>query len=216
VSRLLILNPNRSLPVTEAIARVAAALLPTGSFAVEQIDAGPAVIEDEETSLRAAELVCDHLSSRRSAYDGFLVACHGDPGVERAGHITEKNVWGIGAASFRAAAARGGDFGVITLGQQLVERKWRQLETCGLACRCVAVEPTHTGVLHYVAAESPALGPYLEAGRRAIERGAGALVLGCAGMAPAARALELEFGIAVVEPVEAGIREAVPAATRAG
>jgi Asp/Glu/hydantoin racemase len=52
----------------------------------------------------------------------------------------------------------------------------------------------------------------VDAGRRAIARGATVHVLGCAGMAPTARALERELGIAVVEPVEAGTREAAPAA----
>ncbi|HEY3945047.1 MAG TPA: aspartate/glutamate racemase family protein [Solirubrobacteraceae bacterium] len=211
MTRLLVLNPNSSLPVTEAIAQVAAASLAPGSFAVEQIDAGPAVIEDEETALKAAELVCARLRSRRAQYDSFVVACHGDPGVEEAARITEKRVCGIGAASFRAAAARGGDFGVITLGPELVERKRRQVARCGLASHCVAIEPTHTGVLDYVTAQRPVLTPYLYAGRRAIERGATVLVLGCAGMAPAARALEQELDVTVVEPVEAGVREAVSA-----
>jgi allantoin racemase len=213
VTRLLIVNPNSSRPVTEAIAAVAEASLAPGSFAVEQIDAGPAVIEDEETARRASELVCERLRARRSQYDSFLVACHGDPGVEEAARITEKRVCGIGAASFRAAAARGGDFGVITLGPDLVARKRRQVARCGLAFQCVAIEPTHTGVLDYVTAQRPTLTPYLDAGRRAIERGASVLVLGCAGMAPAAKALERELGVAVVEPVEAGVLEAAPATT---
>jgi allantoin racemase len=213
VNRLLILNPNSSLSMTAAIAGVAAASLPAGSFVVEQIDAGPAVIEDGDAASRAAELVCDHVRSGRSWYDGFVVACHGDPGVEEAGRITGKSVCGIGAASFRAAAACG-DFGVITLGAALVQRKWRQLAGCGLASRCVAVEPSHTGALDYLGAEAPVLTPYLYAGRRAIERGARVLVLGCAGMVPAARQLELELGVPVVEPVDAGIREAAPAAAR--
>lgn len=211
MTRLLILNPNSSLPVTEAIAHVAAACLPAGSFAVDQVDAGPAVIEDEETALRAAELVREHLRSRRFHYESFVVACHGDPGVTEAAQITGKRVCGIGVASFRAAAARGGSFGVITLGSELVERKWRQVAGCGLSSHCVAIEPTRTGVLDYVTARRPDLTPYLDASRRAIERGARVVVLGCAGMAPAARALERELGVAVVEPVEAGIREAAPA-----
>lgn len=65
--------------------------------------------------------------------------------------------------------------------------------------------------IDYVTAQRPALTSYLDARRRAIERGASVVVLGCAGMAPAARALERELGVAVVEPFEAGIREAVPA-----
>jgi allantoin racemase len=135
--------------------------------------------------------------------------CHGDPGVDEAQRAITKLVYGIGAASFRAAAARGGRFGVITLGRGLVDAKWRQLIRCGLEGRCAAVEPTNTGVLHGVGTGSPDPAPYLDAGRRAISRGASVLVLGCAGMAPTAQTVQRELGVPVIEPVAAGIREAV-------
>ncbi len=215
MSSLLILNPNSSIAVTEAIAQVATACLPLGSYAVQQLDAGPAVIEDESAAAQAAELVCERLYEQRSAFAAFVVACHGDPGVTEAGRLTEKEVCGIGAASFRAAAAHKGDFGVITLGDRLVAAKWRQLANCGLNDRCAAVEPTNTGVLDYLAGDPPTLAPYLAAGRRAVGRGADVLVLGCAGMAPAARAMRRELCVPVIEPVEAGIREAVSALARA-
>lgn len=212
MSSLLILNPNSSRAVTEAIAGVAAACLPPGSYAVHQIDAGPSVIEDEPAASQAAELVSEYLQAQRSSFEAFVVACHGDPGVTEARRHTGRNVCGIGAASFRAAAAHGGHFGVITLGGGLVDSKWRQLARCGLSDRCVSVEPTNTGVLEYLTGDQPALAPYLEAGRRAIGRGADVLVLGCAGMAPAARAVRRALRVPVIEPVEAGIREAVSAA----
>lgn len=215
MSSVLILNPNSSTAVTEAIAGIALACLPPGSYAVEQIDAGPSVIEDESAALQAAELVCECLRAQRLSFDAFVVACHGDPGVAEARRVTGRKVCGIGAASFRAAAAHGGHFGVITLGDRLVDSKWRQLARCGLSDRCVAVEPTNTGVLDYLTGDPPPLVPYLEAGRRAIARGADVLVLGCAGMAPAARAVRRELRLPVIEPVQAGIREAASAAARA-
>jgi allantoin racemase len=212
MSGVLILNPNSSWSVTRAIEGIAAACLSSGSYAVEQIDDGPPVIEDEADGRRAAELVCERLDAGHYPYDAFVVACHGDPGVAEATRMTGKPVCGIGAASFRAAAALGGRFGVITLGRQLVVSKWRQVARSGLDERCVSVEPTETGVLHVVGSEVPDLTPYVAAARRAIGQGATALVLGCAGMAPTAAAIEREVGVPVIEPVGAGIREAARAA----
>jgi allantoin racemase len=212
VTLLLIVNPNSSVAVTDAIASVAASLLAAGTYAVEQIDEGPTVIEDETAARQAAALVCERLWDRYESFHDCIVACHGDPGVDEAARMTGKPVRGIGGASLRAAAARGARFGVITLGGQLVESKWRQLVRWGLADRCAAVEPTNTGVLHALSDGAPDLAPYLAAGRRAIERGASSLVLGCAGMTPTAQALERELGVPVIEPVEAAIREALDGA----
>jgi allantoin racemase len=209
--KLLILNPNSSPQVTTAIAEAALACLDPSGYEVQQIDEGPPVIEDEAAALLAADLVSERLRAQRASFDAFVVACHGDPGVTAAQQETGKPVTGIGAASFRAAAARGEYFGVITLGPELVEHKWRQVARCGLEARCAAIEPTHTGVLHGVGAQASDLTPYLEAGRRAIGLGADVLVLGCAGMVRVAEAVERELGVPVVEPVAAGIREAAVA-----
>ncbi len=205
---VLILNPNSSPEVTAAIADAAMACHDSGAYEVQQIDEGPIVIEDDAAVKLAAKLVCDRVRALRGAFDAFVVACHADPGVRAAQQETGKPVSGIAAASFRTAAARGGRFGVITLGPELVQRKWRQVEGCGLRSRCVAIEPSHRGVLHSVSTEAPDLTPYLEAGRKAIASGADVLVLGCAGMAGVATAVECELGVPVVEPVAAGIREA--------
>lgn len=95
-----------------------------------------------------------------------------------------------------------------------VQRKWRQVERCGLRSRCVAIEPSHSGVLYGVSTEAPDLTPYLEAGRTAIARGADVLVLGCAGMVHVATVVERELGVPVIEPVSAGIREATAGVSR--
>lgn len=211
---VLILNPNSSSKVTAAIADAAKACHESGTYEVQQIDEAPTVIEDDGAVKLAAELVRERVRAQRGAFDAFVVACHADPGVRAAQQETGKPVSGIGAASFRAAVAHGGRFGVITLGPELVPRKWRQLEGCGLGSRCVAIEPSHSGVLDGVSTEAPDLTPYLEAGRSAIARGANVLVLGCAGMVRIATAIERELGVPVVEPVAAGIREATAAVRR--
>lgn len=210
---LLILNPNSSPQVTAAIALAAQACADVGRYEVQTIEEGPLVIEDEAAVLLAAGLVFERVRAQSAAFDAFVIACHGDPGVSTAQTQIDKPVVGIGAASFREAAARGERFGVITLGPELVERKWQQVAQSGLRGRCAAIEPTHTGVLHGVSAQAPDLTPYLEAGSRAIGHGADVLILACAGMSLLADAVARELGVLVVEPVAAGIREAVAQTT---
>ena len=205
IKHLLIINPNSSRPVTDAIRTSAASLNREGwLYTVEQIDQGPAVIEGLKDEVVAAPLVLRRIMDLQDQYDAFLVACHGDPGVLAIREVVAKPVVGIGETSLLVACALGRGFGLITLGSALVAKKWRQIREYGLEQRCVCVEPTEAGVLHGVA-EGAHFDVYVDAARRAVARGADVLVLGCASMAPAARAVEEQVGVTVVEPVAAAI-----------
>lgn len=204
-SRILILNPNSSWAVTDAIRQAISELGETGNCTVEQIDEGPPAIEGLQDEVLAAPLVMGRIAAAEGDYDAFVVACHGDPGVLASREVCPKKpVVGIGEASVLAACALGARFGLITLGGGLVEKKWRQLKEYGIAERCAAVEPTGTGVLHGVE-QGVDFEVYVEAGRRAVVRGADVLVLGCAGMIRAARTVEERLGVPVVEPVSAAV-----------
>jgi allantoin racemase len=203
--RALVINPNRSTAVTEAIRdALAASAWDPWTFRVEQIDEGPETIEGYRDEAVAAPLVVDRVTRRQAEFEAFVIACHGDPGLLAAREACPKPVVGIGEASMLAACGLGHRFGLITLRRSLVAKKWRQLREYGLVERCAAVEPTETGVLH--GTDNPGdVGPYVSAGARALEQGAEVLVLGCAGMALARRAVEDELGVRVVEPVAAAL-----------
>jgi len=171
------------------------------TFEVQQLDDGPFVIESEAEHEFVAPLVRDFLSAHADVYQGIIVACHGDPAVAefRRGRPSCM-VLGIGEVSLFAAAALGDRFGVLSLGEGLVARKWRQVRDAGLDQRCAAVEATGTGVLDGVAPDV-SVAPYVAAGRRAIGAGADSLVLGCAGMVQLRDALATALGVPVIEPV---------------
>jgi allantoin racemase len=199
--RVLVLNPNSSEVVTRTIRGAVAGAEGTGVvFEVEQLDDGPLVIESEADHEFVAPLVLDFLAERAAWYDGMVVACHGDPAVAELRRRQSGMVLGIGEVSMFAAAALAEKFGILSLGEALVARKWRQVRNAGLEQRCAAVEATGTGVLDGVARDVD-LTPYLSAGRRAVAAGAGALVLGCAGMVQLRDALATVLQVPVVEPV---------------
>ncbi|NDZ78683.1 hydantoin racemase [Streptomyces sp. SID10853] len=197
---LLILNPNSSRPVTEALGEAVRALGSPVRFTVDQLDDAPAEITCPADHHTVAPLVLDRLRSAEDRYAAAVIACHGDPALQEARRQSRYPVLGIGQTSLHAAAAAADRFAVLTLGSALVERKWNQVRSAGLGDRCAAVEPTHTSVAHGLAHE-PDLAPYRAAAERALAAGAGALVLGCAGMLALAAPLAAEFGVPVVEPV---------------
>jgi len=89
---------------------------------------------------------------------------------------------------------------VLTLTEQTARRKWDQIRGYGLGPWCASVEPTGPAEA-LTCAEVIDLEPYLRAAERVARVGAGALVLGCAGMAPLAEQLEAAVAVSVVEPV---------------
>jgi allantoin racemase len=141
------------------------------------------------------------VSRRAGEFDGFVIACHGDPGVGLARHHA-RTVFGIGETSMLVACAYADHFGLLTLGEGLVPAKRRQVEQAGLAGRCVAIEPTGTGVLHGVDPDVD-MTPYVRAGQAALDQKAQALVLGCAGMVYVCGRLAAELRVPVIEPVAA-------------
>ena len=111
-------------------------------------------------------------------------------------------VFGIGESSMLTAAAASRQFGVLTLGPEVVPRKWRQIRAMSIGDRCVAVEPTGTGVLHALKQDVD-IEPYLRAARLAISKNARTLVLGCAGMVAVWERLSDMLEVPVVEPIVA-------------
>jgi len=171
---VLLLNPNSSASVTEAVAAVVDACgdIPL-DIHVDQIDNGPEAIESPEDHATVIPLILQRI--RNTTADIVIIACHGDPGVSEARRIGGPRIIGIGEASMLAACALGGRFGIITLGSGLVDRKWSQVARYGLGDRCAGVSPSGTGVLHGLA-EEPDIEPYLQAGRSLMNSGASSVI----------------------------------------
>lgn len=214
---VLVLNPNSSPLVTAALRDVIGARGEPARFTVDRLPGAPAEIATPADHHTVAPLVVERLAgdgdraddsggdAGRGARHGagpaaVIVACHGDPGVDRVRECTDVPVLGIGETSLHAAASVADRFAVLTLGTALIDRKWEQLRAAGLAERCAAVTPTDTSVAHGLAAD-PDLTPYRRAAERAVAGGATALVLGCAGMVTLVGPLAAEFGVPVIEPV---------------
>jgi allantoin racemase len=204
--RIYVLNPNSSRVVTEGILQ---SLAPFNcqnlEIKVDQLDNGPKYIEGYKDEAFVAPIIVERLFNLKNQYDIFVIACHGDPGLDAAREATyPKKVVGIGEASMLAACAVARCFGVITLHSSLVPKKWHQVHSYGLGDRCVAIEPTEKGVLDSLEYPNEIL-PYLDAAKRAISKGAQAIVLGCAGMAHLAKTLSLELEVPVLDPVYSAV-----------
>ena len=189
--RILIINPNSDEQTHELLKAEAQRFL-NGRAKADVISLKTAprlVVTFEDQASSTAELI-EVMKAKREEYDGFVIACHGDPGLDLVREMAGgRPVWGIGQASMRMASA-GGGFAVITPSAGIIIKK-RALARkyyCEDQLREIVVSRGNTA------------DDLLEAGKKALENSAvQALVLGCANYAGKAAILEQELRVPVMD-----------------
>jgi allantoin racemase len=204
--RLLVVNPNTTASMTAKIGAAARALAAAGTeiVAVNPLD-GPVSIEgpyDEAFCLPGllAEV-------RRRPADAVVVACFDDPGLDACRSITTGPVLGICEAAMHAATLIAERFAVVTTLSAAIPVIERNALRYGFERHCARVRAAEVPVL---ALEEPggeaARKVAAEVARAAAEDGAGAVLLGCAGMADLADWLTRETGVPVIDGVAAAVK----------
>lgn len=206
--RLLFANPNTTASMTTAIAASAAAVARPGTV-IEAVNppTGPSSIENEDDECRCvpgllAELTAAVARPPESRPDAYVVACFGDPGLERARELLDGPVLGIAQAAMHAAALAAGSFSVVTSMSATVSRAWQLAETYTPA-QCLGVHACDIPVLR-IDSDPATIGPIGELCATALDQDRSrSIVLGCAAMARFAQPLSRQLGVPVIDGVVA-------------
>lgn len=209
--RLLLVNPNTTASMTEAIAAGAAAVAGPGTAveAVNPVD-GPASIENDADEHRCVPHILDVVrdaAARQAAErpDAYVIACFGDPGLEEARALVDAPVLGIAQAAMHAAALLAGSFSVVTSMSATVPRGW-QLAKAYTPNACLGVYACDIPVLR-IDSDPTTVDPIAELCEHALRvDGSRSIVLGCAAMARFAGPLAQRLGVPVVDGVAAATR----------
>jgi len=207
-----VINPNSNSEVT---AGIEAALAPLGcssgpTIRCSTLDEGPFGIESQAD----VDSVCMPLrrlvqSDRDS--DAFVIACYSDPGLHSCRDATTKPVFGIAECGMLTALARADRFGVIAISAASIRRHLRYVQQLGLSARFVGERALDMSVADTASGEHT-LEKMVVAGTRLRDHdGAGAIVMGCAGMAAHRAALESALEIPVIDPTQAAVAMAIGA-----
>lgn len=205
--RLLVVNPNTSAAMTAAIAAAARAVASPGTeITAMQPRFGPRSIEGHFEETVAAAGVADVLH-HAPAHDAVVIACFGDPGLDAAREATAAPVLGIAEAAFHAASMLATRFSVVTTLTRTCVIAERLVHRYGFSESCRGVHGTDIPVLD-LEAVSDALVDRLEAAARGALQAdrSGAIVLGCAGMAPLCHRLQQRLGVPVIDGVAVAVR----------
>lgn len=207
--KIKLINPNTTARMTETMAACARAAAGTGTEVLAATSRmGPPSIEGwYDESLALPGLLAEVAAGEREGVDGYVIACFGDPGLYAAREIARGPVVGIAEAAMHAASVIAPSFAVVTTLARTTGMAWHLAERYGMKRFCRNVRATDLAVLDLDRPGSAARRLIADECRRALDDdGAEAIVLGCAGMADLARAIEDEIGAPVVEGVTAALK----------
>jgi allantoin racemase len=210
--RIRVVNPNSNDAVTRGLdealeplrfaegPEIVCSTLREGPFGIET----QADVESVTMPLRA-------LVEADNASDAFVIACYSDPGLHVCREGTSRPVFGIAECGVLTALARAERFGVIAILQRSIARHVRYLRQMGLTDRLAGERPLEMSVAETASGEGT-LERMIEVGRALKdEDGAGAIVMGCAGMARHRGRLEDALGVPVIDPTQAAVTMALGA-----
>lgn len=210
--RIRVVNPNSNETVTKGIDDAMAPLrfAEGPEIVCSTLAEGPYGIESQK-DIEAVTLPLRRLVEADNASDAFVIACYSDPGLHVCREGTSRPVFGIAECGVLTALSRAEKFGVIGISQGGLPRHMRYLRQMGLTERFAGERPLNMSVAE-IASGDNTLARMIEVGRALKEEnGAGALVMGCAGMARHRAAVEDTLGIPMIDPTLAAVTMAIGA-----
>ncbi|ARM89247.1 Asp/Glu/hydantoin racemase protein [Rhizobium sp. CIAT894] len=208
--RILIVNPNTTVSMTEKAATAARAVAASGTEIIAATSRmGPVSIEGHYDGALAIPGLLLELKERQAAgYDAAVIACFDDTGLEAARSFADVPILGLCESAVVTASFLAQRFTVVTTLERsrvLIDNLVRRY---GMGERA-KVRACDIPVLELEDAASGAIGKLrAEIERALVEDGAEAIVLGCAGMTDLARELQNIYGVPVVDGVAAAVKQA--------
>jgi len=208
--RILVVNPNTTGSMTALIGECARAATSGPGVTVDAVNPahGPVSIESHRDEALAAVNVVDVITSGEAAgYDGYVIACFGDPGLLAAREVASGPVVGIAEAAMRTAGYLGRSFSVVTTLARTVGHAWDIARQYGVGDLCAGIHACEIAVLD-LETDPTARARIQQACKQALlDDGSDVIVLGCAGMADLCADLSAELGVPVIDGVAAATAE---------
>lgn len=213
--RLLYILVDDLHPSPEEVQRLTtggqAAVGPDSSFVVEPIAIGPEHYYESAIGLAmAVPGVLHKIMAEQHRFDAALLGCFGDPGLRAARMVASIPVIGAAEAATALAVLVAQRYGVVTIVDSQISELEVYLSSLEVRSRCVGVSAI--GLEFYELVDDPAdtLEKLAAAGRKLLEKGAEAILLGCMsfGFYPFAKELQDRLGVPVIDPLRAGVAAA--------
>ena len=211
--RIIVINPNSTEAVTEAMDRALDPLRLAGAPEIESVTNanGPAGIECQAHADDVSRDIRRIIAERDADAAAFVIACFSDPGIYAAREATSRPVFGIAESGMLTAMSLGAKVGVIAILSRSVPRHMRYFRGIGVEGRVAGDRGIELGVVE-LSDEGKTFERMVQVGTTLRDTdGANVLVMGCAGMARYRERLSDRLGIPVVDPTQAAVSMAIGA-----
>jgi allantoin racemase len=208
--RILVVNPNTTRSMTEKAVKAARAVAAAGTEIIAATSLmGPVSIEGHyDGALALPGLLAEINKAEMTGTQAAIIACFDDTGLDAARSLASFPVLGICESALVTAGFLAQRFTVVTTLERsrvLLENLSRHYGFGGRA----KIRAADIPVLDLEDPAAGALGKLRCQIELALsEDSAEAIVLGCAGMADLAYALQEEYGVPVIDGVSAAIKQA--------
>ncbi|QIE54378.1 aspartate/glutamate racemase family protein [Pikeienuella piscinae] len=207
--KIKVINPNTTWSMTEKIGEAARAVASPGTeITAVSPQMGPVSIEGFHDEAFAAIGVVDEVrKGEAEGYDGYVVACFGDPGLAAAREVARGPVIGIAEAAMHAASIIGTGFSIISTLERSRPMMEHLVHAYGMEHFCRSIRMTDMAVLDLEVEGSNAQKLVINECRKAIEEDhSDSVLLGCAGMSDLMAQVSREIGAPAIDGVSAGVK----------
>jgi len=186
---------------------------PDTTVVVDQVQDGPLSIENAIDEYKAMPEVLRFIRDRQADFDGFIIGCAGDSGLEGAREQSEKPVVGPGESSILLGTCGDKRFSMVTISGERARIKRRMVREAGLdPNRLVSSHTLDIPVLALYADKDRTQARLVDLMREAREKGAETMLLGCMSVAfmepERLRAVSAEAGMPLVNPIVTAVKMA--------
>jgi allantoin racemase len=205
--KIKVINPNTTQSMTDKIAAAARTVAAPGTEIIAATSRSGAVsIEGHYDEAMSIIGLVDAINEPPAA-DAYVIACFGDPGLLAAREIASGPVLGIAEAAMHAASFIATGFSIVTTLERTRVIAEHLVRNYGMEHHCRRVRATDIPVLELENPDSHSRSLILaECEKAIVEDNAGAIVLGCAGMADLNAYLEARLGVPVIDGVTAAVK----------
>jgi allantoin racemase len=206
--KILVINPNTSLSMTEDIKHSANAYKNADTeLTFVNPPEGPRSIETYLDEFLSAIGVLKIIAAERDNYDAFVIACGDDPGLFAAREITTKPVLSIGQSPILLSPLLGRKFSILGTWAGDGPRSEDKVAKYGLSSLLASVIPSGESVLGSHCDHENLMGNLERMGRKAIEEdGAEVLITTCAGLAGMQEELSRRLNVPVLEGISCAVK----------
>jgi allantoin racemase len=198
--RVLVINPNTSASVTALVLQHCRRAQPQIEWQAATSRLGAPYISNEAACAIAAHAVLETYADHADGHDAVLIACFGDPGLLALREIAPVPVTSLAQASFEAAQ-RQGMFAVITGGRAWEPMLYRFARSHQLDAGLVGIHTVELTGAQIAESPDQALDALQVAAMQGVTAGAQSIVLGGAGLAGLANALQARVPVPVYDNV---------------